>query len=59
MSPRTGRPPSDNPKNLRINLRISQKTADLLEECAEKMHTSRVQVVERGLELVKAELDKK
>ncbi len=59
MSPRTGRPPSENPKNLRINLRISQKTADLLEECAEKMHTSRVQVVERGLELVKAELDKK
>ena len=59
MSPRTGRPPSDNPKNLRINLRISQKTADLLEECAEKMHTSRVQVVERGLELIKAELDKK
>ena len=59
MSPRTGRPPSENPKNLRIKLRISQKTADLLEECAEKMHTSRVQVVERGLELVKAELDKK
>lgn len=59
MSPRTGRPPSENPKNLRINLRISQKTADLLEECAEKMHTSRVQVIERGLELVKAELEKK
>lgn len=59
MSPRTGRPPSDNPKNIKIGLRINQTTADLWQECADRMNLSRTQVLERGLELIKAELDKK
>lgn len=59
MSPKTGRPPKENPKNIKINLRFTQETADVLQDCAEKMNESRAAVVEKGIYLVKAELEKK
>lgn len=59
MAPRTGRPPSENSKKLKINVRMNQETADLLQECADRLQISRTQVLEKGLNLVKAELDKK
>lgn len=38
---------------------MNQETADLLQECADRLQISRTQVLEKGLHLVKAELDKK
>ena len=35
MSPRTGRPPVENPKNIKMNIRISEETAKDLQECAD------------------------
>ncbi|HIW57808.1 MAG TPA: hypothetical protein H9685_06510 [Firmicutes bacterium] len=58
MSPRTGRP-TNNPRNISLNLRISQKEADMLQECAEKLNTARINVIVKGIEMVKAELEKK
>ena len=58
MSPRTGRPPVDNPKSVKMNIRITEQTARDLQECAEKLNTSRVNVIEEGIKLVKAKIKK-
>lgn len=59
MSPRTGRPPLENPKSVKMNIRISEETAKDLQECAEALQISRVNVIEQGIQLVKANLQKK
>lgn len=59
MSPKTGRPPIENPKNVKMNIRISERTAKDLQECADALDISRINVIERGIQLVKAELKKK
>ena len=58
MSPRTGRPPSHNPKNIKMNIRISAQTAKDLQECADKLEISKVNVIEKGIQLVKEGLKK-
>ncbi len=58
MSPSKGRPPIDNPKNVRLEIRLTAKQAELLAECAEKLHVTRTDVINKGVEMVKAELDK-
>ena len=58
MSPRTGRPKSDNPKNVDLRLRITQGTARDLAECAAYFKVSRTAVIEKGIKLVKAEIKK-
>lgn len=55
MSPR---PKSDKSKNIRFNIRITKETSEKLEHCAEKLATTKADVVERGIDLVKRELDK-
>lgn len=60
MSPRTGRPPKgEAKKNERIEVRVDSKKAEQLRRCAEIMNTSRAQVIEYGIDLVEAELQKK
>ena len=58
MSPRTGRPHKEITKNVKMNIRISEKTASDLQECAEKLGTSKVNVIEKGISLVKESLKK-
>lgn len=58
MSPRTGRPPTENPKNVKMNIRITEKTAKDLQECADKLNISRIGVIEKGIHLVKDGLKK-
>ena len=41
MSPRTGRPKSDNPRNKSLNVRLTQDELDLLQECAEKLNKTK------------------
>lgn len=57
MSPRTGRPTS-NKKTERIEIRLAPNEAELLRECAERLQISRTDVINKGVRLVKAELDK-
>lgn len=59
MSPRTGRPPKENPKNKTINIRLTEECANDLQYCADKLNTSRTVVIEKGIQKVKSELDKK
>lgn len=53
------RPKSDKSKNIRFNIRITKETSDKLEHCASELQTSKADVVERGIDLVQQELDKK
>ena len=58
MSPRTGRPPSTN-KTERLEIRLAPDELALMQECADRLGTTKTEVVIRGVKLVKAELDKK
>ena len=53
MSPRTGRPiKGEEKKSVRIEIRITESKAEQLKECAERLNISRVEVIERGIDLV-------
>lgn len=54
-----GRPKTDNPKNIRLEIRLTQEQNQLLEECAERLNTTKTEVINKGVALVKKELDKK
>lgn len=58
MSPKTGRPTS-NKKTERLEIRLAPNEAATLQECAERLQVSKTEVINRGVQLVKAELDKK
>lgn len=58
MSPRTGRPTA-NKKTKRLEIRLTPQEAEKLQYCAEKMAVSKTEVINRGIDLVRAELDKK
>ena len=58
MSPRTGRPPKEIIKNVNLGLRLTKETADKLQWCADALEISRTEVIEKGIDLVEAELKK-
>ena len=59
MSPRLGRPPKENPRNVNLNLRLTREEADLIQECADSLNTTRTEVIVKGVKLVRADLNKK
>ena len=58
MSPRTGRPPKDNPRDVNLNIRVTKEEAQLIQDCANALDTTRTEVIIKGVQLVKAELEK-
>lgn len=59
MSPRTGRPKSINPKNVDTRIRMDIDTARKLEYCANKLATTKSDVIRRGIDLVVERLQAK
>ena len=59
MSPRTDRPPIENPRNVNLNIRITKDEANLIQECADALNTTRTEVIVKGVRMVKDELEKK
>ena len=53
-----GRPTSDK-RDKRFELRLSAETYLVLEECAKKLNITKADVVHKGIELVKNEIEKK
>lgn len=49
MSPRIGRPKSDNPKNIDIKVRIDEETNERLKRYAEKKNLTRTEVIRQGI----------
>ena len=59
MSPKMGQKIKDNPKNVRLDLRLTKEEAEDLQYCADKLNTSRTNVINKGVQKVKEEIDKK
>ena len=49
MSPRMGRPKSDNPKNIDIKVRIDEETNERLKRYARKKKLTRTEVIRQGI----------
>lgn len=58
MSPRTGRPKSNNPKSIQLAVRLDEKTLEKLDQVAEQNSETRVQTIRRGIEKLYSELKK-
>lgn len=58
MSPRPGRPTKD-PKKIRLEIRLTQSQSDLLQNCADELNITRTDVINKGIELVKKEIENK
>ncbi len=55
MSPRTGRP-TNNPKNTRVEVRLTEEQAEMLAICAEGLNITKTEVIVRGIQAVHQEL---
>ena len=49
---RTGRPPSVDSMNDRIYVRVNKEIQEKLDECSQKLNTSRSDVIRKGIEMV-------
>ncbi len=59
MSPKMGQKLTDNPRNVRLEIRLTQSESEKLSDCAKKMNTTKTNIITKGIELVRKELDKK
>ncbi len=60
MSPiKKGTKLTNNPKNIRLEIRLTQSENELLENCAKQMNTTKTNVINKGIQLVNEELNKK
>lgn len=55
MSPR---PKSDKSKHKRFELRLDDEMDGMLEECSKRLKTTKTEVINKGIRMVKSELDK-
>ncbi len=59
MSPRTGRPPKgEQSRTGKLTIRISNQEALKIQECANRLNSTRTDAIMVGIDLLKAELDK-
>ncbi len=56
MSPRTGRPKSDNPKGKQLGVRFDKEQLEKLDAVAEHYKETRVESIRRGVEKLYSEL---
>lgn len=59
MSPKMGRPPKENPRNVNLNIRITNDEAKRIQECADKMNMTRTDTIMKGIDLVEKEIKQK
>lgn len=58
MSPRTGRPPKENPRKINLNIRLTEQEAKDIQDCADELKISRTDVIMKGIRMVKSEIQK-
>lgn len=59
MSPRTGRPKAENPKNIQLKIRADKQTIQDLDYCCKKLDKTRSDVIRMGIQKVKVEAETK
>lgn len=57
MSPRTGRPKADNPKDIQLKIRADKQTIKDLEFCCEKTNLTKSDVIRLGIQKVKEQVE--
>lgn len=55
MSPKMGQKLTDNPRNVRLEVRLTQEENEMLEECVNRLQTTKTKVITKGIELVDRE----
>jgi len=58
MSPRTGRPPKENPRNVNLNIRITKEESERIQNCADKLNMTRTDTIMKGIGMVEKEVEK-
>ena len=58
MSPRTGRPKAENPKNIQVKFLADRKTVEDLDFCCVKLSITKSDIIRMGIQKVKAEAEK-
>jgi hypothetical protein len=58
MSPRTGRPKAENPKDIQLKIRADKQTIEDLDFCCEKLDKTRSDIIRLGIQKVKSEVEK-
>lgn len=59
MSPRTGRPKAENPKDIQLKIRADEQTMRDLDFCCECLNKNRSDIIRLGIQKVKAEVENK
>lgn len=49
---------TDNPRNVRLEIRLTQSENKMLEECAERLNATKTNVILKGIEMVSNEIKK-
>lgn len=58
MSPRTGRPKSENPKSNPIHVRLDNETNEILEDYCRQEGIAKTEGIRRGIHRLKSEIKK-
>lgn len=58
LSPRTGRPKSDNPKEDRITVRLDNEHSKILQDYCVQENVERAEAIRRGIRKLKADIKK-
>lgn len=57
MSP-VGRPKSDNPRNVRLEIRLTEEESNELNECATLLGVTKTDVITKGIKMIKDQIKK-
>ncbi len=58
MSPRTGRPKSENPKGDFVGVRLDRQTVEKLDEVVKLKKSNRSEIIREGIELIYSDTKK-
>lgn len=58
MSPKTGRPKIENPKDTMLRVRLDDVYCEKLDKCAKSLNLSKSEVVRKGIDLVEQSIKK-
>lgn len=58
MTPRMGRPPSDNPKSVSRNIRLDAECEQILNEYSKQEGITKAEAIRRGIKRLKPDIKK-
>lgn len=59
MSPKMGQKLTDNPRNIRVGVRLTKSENEMLESCVRRTKSNKTDVIVKGIKKVNEELNKK